>query len=152
MALRYIYYNGLASEKNWPYKAAFQGCPGAPPKWQAALRTFCIRGLNDYGSNNAYTSWERLTEMEMVRSVAFFGPVTVALNSDLLQHYKGGVFDPPEGCPRRLTHMVLLVGYTPQTWILKNSWGVRWGERGYFRLARGKNLCNVNYEISYPLV
>ena len=150
-ALRYIYLSGLALESSWPYRAQWQGCPVPKPKWAAALRSFCVRGLTNYGSSS-FTSWERLSEAEMERAVAHFGPVTVCLNSDRLQHYKGGVFN-ADDCPLKLTHMVLLVGYTADAWILKNSWGTKWGERGgYFRLARGSNVCNVNYEITYPRV
>ena len=118
MAFRYIYYNGVGSEEEYPYGAAYYGCPSPLPKWVAALRGYCIRGLNRYGPYSN-TVFERVTDAEMERAVAYFGPVSVCLNSDKLQHYKGGIFDEPN-CPRKITHMVLLVGYTPTAWILKN--------------------------------
>jgi C1A family cysteine protease len=33
-------------------------------------------------------------------------------------------------------HAVLLVGYTPKYWIVKNSWGPNWGENGYIRISK----------------
>ncbi len=65
-------------------------------------------------------------------------------------------------CPGPLNHGVTAVGYGTAAaskyhkamdyWIIKNSWGKMWGEAGFFRMARGKNLCGVAKDASYPLV
>ena len=49
-----------------------------------------------------------------------------------------------------MNHAVLIVGYTPGYWIVKNSWGAGWGSGGYIYLVRGKNMCGIADEASYP--
>lgn len=34
-------------------------------------------------------------------------------------------------------HAVVCVGYTPDRWIVRNSWGANWGDRGHFYVPRG---------------
>lgn len=45
-----------------------------------------------------------------------------------------------------MNHAVQLVGYNKckQYWILRNSWGTKWGEDGYFRLAMGDTVRTAN--------
>jgi len=49
-----------------------------------------------------------------------------------------------------MDHGVLLVGYTSEYWIVKNSWDTTWGENGYIRLAMG-NTCGLENTASYPV-
>jgi len=78
-------------------------------------------------------------------------PVVVYINVNMaMEVYVGGVFDDPSCTPDGLNHAMLLVGYAPEYWILKNSWGESWGENGYVRLARGKNMCGVAEFAIYP--
>lgn len=70
--------------------------------------------------------------------------------------YKTGIYYDPKTC--RATsfpnHAVNLVGYGQEGecggtgrkyWILRNSWGEKWGEGGYFRMSRDHvNTCKIN--------
>ncbi len=35
-------------------------------------------------------------------------------------------------------------------WIVRNSWGADWGEKGYIRMKMGKNLCGLADAAAYP--
>lgn len=60
---------------------------------------------------------------------------------------------------KRLDHAVLLVGYgsagyspvrmkEKPYWIIKNSWGENWGEKGFYKICRGRNICGVDSMVS----
>jgi len=77
-------------------------------------------------------------------------PTAVAITaSGGFQSYKSGIFNGPCGGPTN--HYVAIVGANDQAWILKNSWGTSWGEQGYMRIARGKNLCGIGMNPAWPL-
>lgn len=47
---------------------------------------------------------------------------------------------------------MLAIGYNANVFILKNWWGSRWGEDGYMRIRRGKNLCGIANYAAYAIV
>ena len=49
-------------------------------------------------------------------------------------------------------HAVLVVGYGPGYFLVKNSWGSRWGEDGFFKIKSGVGLCGFGWQLnSVPL-
>ena len=73
-------------------------------------------------------------------------PVAITVDANNWQLYSSGIFT---NCQNSLDHAVLLVGYTANAWIVKNSWGPSWGENGYIRLGGG-NTCGLANVASYP--
>lgn len=73
-------------------------------------------------------------------------PVSVAVDATNWSKYGSGVFD---DCQTQLNHGVLLTGSTDDYWMIKNSWGNKWGLSGYIKLARG-NTCGVCNSACYP--
>jgi len=68
----------------------------------------------------------------------------------------GGVMDPLVCNKKSLDHGVAIVGYGSEKtwlhgeldyWLIKNSWGGMWGEKGYCKLVRGKGACGVNTHV-----
>ena len=55
--------------------------------------------------------------------------------------------------PNQVTnHAITIVGWDKKAWIIKNSWGKKWGDGGYFRMKRGENMCGLNTYITFPIV
>ena len=72
-----------------------------------------------------------------------WGPVSVAVDFSKQRKYKGGVIK-REDCEDDPHHAVLVVGYTPDYWIVKNSMGTNWGDKGYAYIERGAQACGLN--------
>jgi cathepsin H len=49
-------------------------------------------------------------------------------------------------------HSVTVVGYGNDNgtdyWLIKNSWGTSWGDKGFFKLLRGKKACGIGKRIA----
>ncbi|KAL9372771.1 hypothetical protein Peur_035015 [Populus x canadensis] len=87
-------------------------------------------------------------------------PISVAIDaggSDF-QFYSEGVFTGK--CGTELDHGVAIVGYGTtldgtKYWVVRNSWGPEWGEKGYIRMQRGisdkEGLCGIAMEASFPI-
>eukprot|EP00933_Yihiella_yeosuensis_P033179 TRINITY_DN2689_c0_g2_i1.p1 TRINITY_DN2689_c0_g2~~TRINITY_DN2689_c0_g2_i1.p1 ORF type:complete len:817 (+),score=131.20 TRINITY_DN2689_c0_g2_i1:93-2543(+) len=60
--------------------------------------------------------------------------------------YRSGVYHKASG-KRRGGHAMVVVGYGTQNgmkyWNIQNSWGPRWGDKGYVKFLRGKNFCGI---------
>ena len=83
------------------------------------------------------------------------GPVSVAIaaNSLPFQLYKSGVLS-GTGCGTGLNHGVVAVGYGTLNgegfYMVKNSWGAGWGDKGYIRISDQGNVCGITLQNSYP--
>ena len=93
----------------------------------------------------------------MKDAVFTHGPVSIAFQvvSDFRNYYSG-VYSSSD-CKNSETdvnHAVVAVGYGNEDgkdyWLVKNSWGANWGMQGYFKIARGVNMCGVAVCNSYP--
>lgn len=78
--------------------------------------------------------------------------VSINASPKTFQLYSHGIYDDTACSPEKVNHAMLLVGYTPEYWILKNWWGNHWGIDGYMHLKRGVNQCGVSNFAAYAVV
>lgn len=92
-------------------------------------------------------------EEELKKVVASYGPVATAMwATEAFKHYSSGIWRPDDECKKMVSQVnlnVLIVGYGTDPnggdfWIVKNSWGVDWGEEGFFKIERGSDACSID--------
>jgi C1A family cysteine protease len=94
-------------------------------------------------------------ENEMAKTVAEIGPLVVGADAQFWMFYLRGIYN-FKLCSDVNNHAVVIVGFGEEKgkpyWIIKNSWGPRWEEKGYIRLYRGTGKCGINKRPSYPII
>ncbi|PIA27153.1 hypothetical protein AQUCO_08300089v1 [Aquilegia coerulea] len=145
-AFEFIMKNGgIDTEDDYPYK----GVDGQCDQSRKNARVVAIDGYEDVPAND---------EKALQKAVAH-QPVSVAIEAGgrAFQLYKSGVFT--GRCGTELDHGVVAVGYGTDNgvdyWIVRNSWGDSWGEKGYIRLERNvattkTGKCGIAMQASYP--
>ena len=72
--------------------------------------------------------------------------VYVPKKSGGIRNYKSGVFNKCSSV-KEGNHQVLAVGWGTENgkkyWLIKNSWGTKWGLKGYFKIERGSSIVNT---------
>lgn len=136
---------GITSTENYPYYGNDGTCDAKKTSQIVAK----ISGYEEVPMNS---------EEALLKSVAN-QPVSVALDAggEQFQFYSTGVFTGE--CGTELNHAVAAVGYGVSEdgikyWLLKNSWGVNWGDNGYIKMQRDvdakEGLCGIAMLASYP--
>lgn len=148
VAFNYTRDHGIATLSSYPYEPKAGRC-----RYDPRHRGGTLRG---------YVTLSNRCERELAEVVYNIGPVAVSIDHlhEEFEEYGGGVLRIAQCRSDRLylTHSVLVVGFgTDATWgdywLIKNSYGLSWGENGYFRLARNAgNMCGVASLPQYPIV
>ncbi|KAK7389058.1 hypothetical protein VNO78_23890 [Psophocarpus tetragonolobus] len=143
-AYKFIVQNhGLVTEAMYPYVGVAGICK-VQSKHAAS-----IKGYEDVPANN---------EKALLNAVAN-QPVAAAIHAsdNNFRFYSGGILT--GSCGTTLDHGVTIVGYGTDNgtnyWLIKNSWGQKWGEQGYMRIQRDiafkEGMCGIAMLASYPI-
>ncbi|KAM6168748.1 cathepsin S [Erethizon dorsatum] len=134
--------NGIDSETSYPYKAVDEKCH--------------YDSKNRAATCSSYTQLPYGSEEALKEAVALKGPVSVAIDASHSSFflYRSGVYYDPS-CTQNVNHGVVVVGYGnldgKDYWLVKNSWGLHFGDQGYIRMARNSgNHCGIASYSSYP--
>ncbi|RZB44591.1 probable cysteine protease RD19D [Glycine soja] len=139
---------GLEEESSYPYTGERGECKFDPEKITVRITNFTNIPVD---------------ENQIAAYLVKNGPLAMGVNAIFMQTYIGGVSCPLICSKKRLNHGVLLVGYGAKGfsilrlgnkpyWIIKNSWGKKWGEDGYYKLCRGHGMCGINTMVSAAMV
>jgi cathepsin F len=133
---------GIEAETDYPYEGRDGTCTFSKSKVAVTISNYTCLPQD---------------EAQMAAFIEKNGPVSIGINANTLQFYMGGIADPWDVlCSRtHLDHGVLIVGFGTENnkpfWIVKNSWGEGWGEKGYFRIIRGTNKCGLANMVSHSI-
>lgn len=141
---------GIVTEQEYPYTAHMGVARSCNPTKEGASEKVQITGFEEVPKGSE----------EALQKALSYQPVSVAVNAKMWQFYHGGVYNGIYGICNgaQLDHGVLAVGMDTKEgyYIVKNSWGPMWGERGYIRLKMNRSptsggLCGIANHASYPL-
>lgn len=127
---------------DYPYRAVDSTC-----KFQKGLVKASINGYTNVPKNNCDALVDAIAKQ----------PVSVAIAANAIMYYDKGIFA-SQTCGTGLNHGVTAVGYGSEGgknfYIVRNSWGPAWGEKGYIRMSRDvqkdTGICGICIDASYP--
>jgi len=138
--------NGIDTEDSYPYTAEDGSC--------------AFNAANVGATDSGFTDIKTKDEDALKQAVGTVGPVSVAIDAShaSFQLYSHGIYHETFCSQTRLDHGVLAVGYDSEGsgkdfWIVKNSWGPGWGNKGFIQMSRNRdNNCGIATSASYPVV
>ena len=139
---------GLQSGSTYPYNRVAGRCKAV---YALDALKVPITGTKYVAANNSAAMMEAIA----------LQPVSAFISFETLNRYRSGIIGTNARCGPEANHAVLIVGYnqaaSPEApngyYIVKNSWGDWWGEKGYCRIAITGNdagVCGLQQFGMYP--
>lgn len=135
---RFIMDWGVELREKYPYSGKDSSCPYESDDWERAGYKRPI--INKYTKAHQLKKWPELLEKS--------GPILVQLRLPQDFHFYAGKVHKGDNCnvsADGFFHLMLVIGHGKEDgqdyWLLRNSHGPNWGERGYFKLSK---KCNID--------
>ncbi len=140
----YLTTKGARTEKDDPYKGKSGFCSSSSKTKYTISKWGYIR--RDAGIPSV---------QEMKAAIAKYGAIAATVKvTPAFQAYKSGVFDEFASVsgPNDVNHAITIVGWddNKKAYLVKNSWGPNWGDKGYIWVEYGCN--NIGYGASWIVV
>ncbi len=140
----YLMVKGARTENESPYKSKQGSCTSSSKTKYTVTKWGYIR--RDAGTPSV---------KEMKEAIAKYGAIAATVKvTPAFQAYKSGIFDEHTSVsgPNDVNHAITIVGWddSKQAYLVKNSWGPGWGEKGYIWVEYGSN--NIGYGAAWIVV
>jgi len=138
-AYEYVERAGLEAESSYPYRSGRSGKTGSC-EYSKGKTVASISGYSTVSSTGR-------SEGKMLTQIAK-SPLSVCVDATKWQTYSSGIIG--RSCGSKLDHCVQAVGYNAKGkyWIVRNSWGASWGERGYIYVKEGMDACGIAKDVT----
>lgn len=98
------------------------------------------------------------SELNIRKEIYKWGPCTsgMMVYQDFIDWDGTGVYEYDGFSEKIGGHAIVLMGWGEENgkkyWIVRNSWGIEWGDKGYFKILRGTNHCEIeeNVVVGFP--
>lgn len=133
-------------ESDYPYTSGTTGKDGTCHSCEGAVPLL-----------KSYVDVKDGDEKAMMQAL-FINSLAVGIKADdkQFQMYSSGVLDYDcDSSENAIDHSVVIEGYGSENgkdyWLVRNSWGTSWGDKGYIKMVRDKCMCGICHMASYPV-
>lgn len=154
-AFDYVIKNGITSNVEYPYRGYTGPCKSNWFMTGTRIQDYIpVKNLKSPTTENNLLLKRREEILNnKLKAALTAGPVTAAIDamSPFFTFYKNGILSDSICSNTEPNHAVLVVGYDRDSWIIKNSWGQEWGDKGFARLSM-QTPCSLTLSMHQPIL